>query len=781
MIGNYFKIAWRSLLRDKMSSSINIGGLAVGLAISILIMLMILDELSYNKFHQNLDQIHLIMKHDNNSGEISTFKSTSGALAPALQGNIPEITKAGRVTFTGPQLLEAADKRFYETGMYADPSLLEIMKFKTIAGNAAGALQSGAVVITRKTAKKLFADSNVLGKSVLLNGSTPLQIGAVLDDIPSQSTVTFDVVLPFSLFEKDNKEALDNWGNNFLQTWVELKPQTNIAALNKKLQKLFQEKTESTNVILFAYPLERLHLHSQFKNGQAEGGKFQLIILLSAIGFFILLIACINFMNLATARSERRAKEVGVRKVMGAARKSLIIQFLSEAMVMTLPSLLLALFIVNIALPAFNVFTRKNIVFDFGSWKIWLSVIVIGLFTGLIAGSYPALYLSRFIPVQVLKGRIAQSGKGSWLRKFLVTSQFTIAIFLVISSIVVFRQLRHIEDRPIGYEKENLLVVPLRGDMSSKFSITKNELNKIPGVVSVSAGADNIVFMGGQTDGISWPGKTADQNYLITVTNVHYDWAKTNGLQMIEGREFSSAFGADSLACIVNETAVRKMQLKSPVVGTKLGTHTIIGVVKDFVFNSPEENPGPLVVYLNEQAVNNIFIRIRNEESWKQTIAGIESVITTIHPHYPFEFRFVREDYQKRFSGIQAAADMISFTGGLAILISCLGLFALASYVAERRSKEISIRKVLGASAASVWVILSKDFLKPVVIAFLIAVPLSGFAMNMLLDKMDYRIQLSWWMFAFAFVLVLIIAIFTVGFQALKAAVANPVNSLRSE
>jgi ABC-type antimicrobial peptide transport system permease subunit len=781
MISNYFKIAWRSLLKDKMSSSINIGGLAVGLAIGILIMLMVIDELSYNRFHQHLDQIHLLMKHDNNSGEISTFKSTPAALAPALQGTIPEINKAARSTYQGAFLLEAGDKKFYEPGIYADPAFLEILKFKSLEGNTVNALQSGAAVITRKTALKLFENEKVIGKSILLNGTTPLQIGAVLDDIPTQSTVKFDVVLPFALFEMDNKEAVNNWGNNFLQTWIELKPQTNISTVNAKLKKIFSEKTETTNSILFAYPLERLHLHSQFKNGQPEGGKFQLIILLSAIGFFVLLIACINFMNLATARSEKRAKEVGVRKVMGAERKSLIFQFLGEAMVMTLPSLLLALIIVNIALPGFNVFTGKNIEFDFSSWKIWLSVIAIGLFTGLIAGSYPALYLSRFMPVQVLKGRIAPSKGGSMLRRFLVTSQFTIAVFLVITSIVIFRQLRYVKDRPIGFEKENLLVVPVHGDMATKFDITKNELNKIPGVVAVSAGADNIVFMGTQTDGIVWPGKTADQNYLITFTSVHYDWAKTNGLQIIEGREFNSAFRADSLSCLVNEAAVRKMQLKSPVVGTKLGDQTIIGVVRDFVYNSPEEHPAPLVVYLDKNAVNNIFIRVKNDQGWRNTITGIESAITTIHPHYPFEFRFVSDDYQNRFTGIQSAADIISFTGSLAILISCLGLFALASYVAERRSKEISIRKVLGASATGVWLILSKDFLKPVLIGFLIATPLAAFVMNVILDKMDYRIQLSWWMFALAGLMVLIIAIFTVGLQAFKAAIANPVNSLRSE
>jgi putative ABC transport system permease protein len=778
---NYFKIALRLLRRDRLSSSINIGGLAIGLALGILILLMIIDELSYDRFHENLNQIYLLMKTDDNSGEINTFKSTPAPLAPSLQGAIPEISKTGRSTYPGPQLLEAGDKRFYETGFYADPSLLEILKFKSLEGNPVTALQSGAIVISERTAKKFFAGGSVIGKTILYNGTTPLQIGAVIKDIPFQSTLLFDVVLPFSLFASNNKDAVSNWGNNFLQTWIELKPNTNNAAVNIKLKKIFSEKTSSTNSTLFAYPFERLHLHGQFKNGQPAGGKFQLIVLLSAIGFFVLLIACINFMNLATARSEKRAKEVGVRKVMGAERKSIILQFLSEAIVMTIPSLLIALTIVNMVLPGFNVFTGKNIVFDFTSWRIWLSILSIGLFTGMMAGSYPALYLSRFMPVEVLKGRIAQSRGGSRLRRFLVTAQFSIAIFLVFASIVIFKQLNHIQDRPIGYEKENLLVLPVRGDMASKFDIAKNELSKIPGVTSVSGGADNIVFMGGQTDGIEWPGKTADQNYLITVTNVHYDWAKTAGLQIIEGREFSAAFGADSLSCLVNETAVRKMQLKSPVVGTKLGNQTIIGVIKDFVYNSPEENPNPLVVYLNQNAVNNIFIRVKNEEGWKQTIAGIESVITTLNPHYPFEFRFISDDYQKRFAGIQSAADMISFTGTLAILISCLGLFALASYVAERRSREISIRKVLGASAAGVWIILSKDFLKPVIIGFLIATPLAAFVMNLILDKLDYRIQLSWWMFAIAGGMVLIIAFFTVGLQALKAAVANPVNSLRSE
>ncbi|MEP6673702.1 MAG: ABC transporter permease [Ferruginibacter sp.] len=782
MFKNYFKIAWRNLLKNKTTSFINIGGLSVGLAVAIIIMLWVTDEYSTDKFHKQLPYIYSVMQNEKQEGEIATFQSQPGPLAAALRTAIPEIKYASRVSYPSEQLIKSGEKSLYETGIYAEPEYFNIMSFPALEGNAVTALQDpGSVVITETTAKKIFGNEDAMGKLITHNNIHNLKVGAVLKDIPVNSNLKFDMVLPFSIYEKENSDWINRWDNNSILTWVELNTTANAAAVNKKMTALFRNKSGSTTGEIFAYPLSELAMHGKFKNGKPDGGRIEMLTMLGVLGTFVLLIACINFMNLSTARSERRAREVGVRKSLGASKKNLVFQFLSEAFLMTLFALAAGIILAKILLPGFNNWTGKNVSFNMLNPGTWLLLGIIGFITGLLSGSYPAFFLSRFQPVKVLKGSIAVGRGSSLFRKGLVTFQFVISIFLIIVTIVVSRQVRYAEQRPIGYEQHNLIEIPARGDMIDKFDLVKTGLLQLPGVQSVSAGSDDLISFNGSTNGIEWPGKLKDQDFPIAVTRVQYEWTKTTGLKILQGRDFSPEYGSDTLSCLINEAAVKKMGLKEPVVGTMLDKNKIIGVLADFMYNDPYTAARPLLAFLDKKNTSHFFVRLQDGEKWQNKMGEIEAVVKRSNPNYPFEFHLTEEAYDRKFIGLRSGAEFSSVVGILAIIISCLGLFALSAFVAERRTKEIGIRKVLGASAKSIWVSLSKDFLKPVVLAFILASPLAAFAMQKMLLVMEYHIQLSWWMFAIAGLAAVIIAIITVSFQGVKAAIANPVKSLRTE
>jgi putative ABC transport system permease protein len=780
MLKNYFKIALRNIMKNKLSSFINIGGLSVGLATGIIILLFITSEFSYDKFNVNLNDIYLLMKNQNMNGNIITGKTTPGPLAASVRNEIPEIKYSAR-TAQNNELIRNGDKSIYTNTMYTDADYFNMMSLPAIEGNPAEALQQpNTIVITENTAKKIFGNQDAIGKIVVLNNADPLKVGAVIHDVPKNSSNQFDIAVSFMFFESKN-DWLKKWDDDRIQTWVQLKPNVKFAVLNNKLKNLFLAKQDEKNIELFAYPFANLRLYSQFKNGKPSGGIIDIIMLLSIIGGFVLLIACINFMNLATAQSESRAREVGVRKVLGASRKRIIFQFISEALVLSFLALLLGILLANIALPGFMRVSGKNFTPDYSNPHIWILLLSLGLITGLVSGSYPAFYLSHFKPVEVLKKLMNSKKGGSLVRRSLVTFQFVISIFLMIATIVIYKQIDYVEKRPVGYNAENLVDISASGDIVNKFSVVKNELLQIKGVTNVSAGTDNLVRFGGAFNGLEWPGKTGDQDFYITVTNVKYDWVKTTGLQLTEGRDFSPDFGTDTSSCLINETAAKRMNLKMPVAGTKLGNTTVIGVVRNFVFNNPSASPGPLIVFLGKGSMNHYFVRITNNEKWQDCMSEIEKTFKKINPGFPFEFHFTKEQYQKSFEEIHAVGQMANMFGGMAILISCLGLFGLSAFVAERRGKEMSIRKVLGATATSLWFALSKDFLKPVVIAFAVAAPAAAWVMQKILQKMDYHIQLSSWMFVLVAVAAIFIAVITVSYNGVKTALANPVKRLRTE
>lgn len=787
MVRNYFKLALRNLLNNKLYSALNIIGLAVGLAAGVLILLWVSDETSYNKFYKNLPNLYLVMQNQTQGGVTYTFRSTPGPLSEGLRAEIPEIKTVGHSTFNDKHLLTVANNSFYEEGVFAEPEFCQIFNFPVISGDPVAALKdAGSLVLCEQAAKRLFGNQNAIGQTVRYNNTLDLKVGAVLKDIPKNSSIKFEVLLPYGQFKRENSNWINSWGSNGMPTWLELQPNADVAALNKKLENYIQTKHSDAAAHIFAYPIARWRLYNKFENGKQSGGRIDTVILLGLIGIFILLIACINFMNLATARSERRAREVGIRKAIGASRVSIIGQFLSEAMVLTAVALILGLVLARLALPAFNRFYDKEIALDFSNWQLWTVILILGGITGLVAGSYPAFVLSNFQPARVLKGnQLSRSWrKGGLLRKGLVAFQFVIAIFLMISTIVIFRQLEFVQQRPIGYDSENLIEIVSRGTMINHYQALKNELLQLPGVQSVSGGTHDMVSFDSNTSDLQWPGKTPDQDFLVAMTGVDYDWTKTMGVKIVEGRDFSPEYGADTMSCILNQTAVRRMGLKDPVIGTKIisdTAYTVVGVVEDFVFNDAFGVVEPLFVGLNHTNLNSFFVRIKNDGNWKKLLQEMEAVHKKINPAYPFTFKFTKEEYQKNFDEIRQMGQMSNVFGGLAILISCLGLFGLSAFVAERRTKEIGIRKALGASLTQVWISLSQDFIKPVLLACLLAAPLATWVMNKLLLRFDYRIELAWWMYLAAGLTAIFIAILTVSFQGISAANADPVKSLRNE
>ncbi|MGN7824736.1 ABC transporter permease [Chitinophaga sp. 22536] len=779
MLKNYYAATVRGMVKNRLFTFVNISGLSIGLALGIIFLLFVKGELQYDRFHPNLSSIYGIMLNDPRENVIYTGYTTTPALASAIREGLPDADHVTRVTHGGDQLLNIGDKSTYENGYYADADFFRIFRFPVIAGDPVAALSDpGSIVITSGTARKFFGSDDAVGKIFRHNQARNLKVGAVIQDIPDNSTLRFDVMLPYQLIEQQNPGISDRWDYNAMQTFVTLKPHVDPNIFNDKLKKLIG--TRYGNSTPFAYPFADFHLYNRFRDGKPAGGKIQVIQFVIIVGIFVLLLACINFMNLATARSAQRAREVGVRKTLGATRRQIVWQFLSESMAMALLALVTGVLLAKLSLHAMNTLLHTHLTMDLADWKLWLFMIGLAMITGLIAGSYPAFFLSAFRPVKVLKGLMPGNRNGSLFRKGLVTFQFMISIFLIITTIVIFRQQRYVQELPIGYEAENLIDIPTRGNMAGKYDAIREAFLQIPGVQSVSAGNDDLVRFNGATNDLVWPGKTADQNFMVNISQVQYDWIKTAGLSLLEGRDFNRDFG-DTMGCILNETAVKKMGLKPPVVGTLIGQNMVIGVVRNFSFNDPFDVTQPLAVFLNTGTLNHIFVRLVNDGQWQQQVQQLEAAFKKTAPGYPFEFHFTQDAQERKFEGIRSTWQMISVVGTLAIIISCLGLLGLSTFMAEKRTREIGIRKVFGASVARLWFMLSADLMKPILLAFLLAAPLAAWAMQVLLQHMDRHITLSWWMFMLAGLLAVVIALLTISFQGIRAAMTNPVNSLRSE
>lgn len=779
MLKNYFKTAWKNLLANKVSSIINISGLAIGLATAVIILLVIVEELSYDKFHTNLQSIYLLMKNQKKADGISTGDATAGPIAASIRSDMPETKYVARISYFDNSVIKINNKALYVSGIYAEPDFFRMMTYHALEGNPASAIENkNQVIITEAAAQKLFGSRNAIGKQIVTD-QNPFVVGAVVHNIPFNSTIRFEIAFPFSYFEQHNN-WLNKWDDNRIQTWMQLNPASNVALLNQKLTTLLQTRSNDKSVSLFAYPLTKLHLYGGFNNGKPNGGEINVLILLAVLGIFIVFIACINFMNITTARSERRGREVGVRKVLGASRKRIIIQFLCEAVLITFVALLGGIVIAKLSLPYFNQVSGKNIKFNFYDGKVWLLLTATGVFTALVAGSYPSFFLSSFKPIKVLKGSFINR-KGGGLRRALVTVQFVISIFFIVATIVIYKQINFVHNRPLGYSQDNLIDINVIGDLSTKYNLFKNELSKIRGVESVSAGNDNLVNFGGSITGMDYPGKIPGEEISVIVGNVAYDWTNTMKIPILEGRDFNPSFGTDSNACIINEAAIKKMNLKEPVLGNIIGGKILIGVFKDFVYNNPSGIIAPMVISLQKNDFHHFFVRIANNNDWHATLSKIETISKKLNPDYPFDFSFVKDNFQRRFEEWNSWSSITTLFTCMAIFIATLGLFGLASFVAERRSKEVSIRKVFGADSKTIWLLLSGDFLKPVLFAIAIVIPLSILMSYKLLSGITYHTPLEWWMFALAVAASMLIAIITISFQSIRSSITNPIKSLRTE
>lgn len=784
MIRNYFKTALRNFRRNKSSFLINVVGLSIGMACSILILLWVVDELNYDRFHANSDRIFRVMEHQDYSDEIFTTTSTPGILAPALKEEVPEIEYATTYTWNMNYLFTKDDKSLKENGIYARPDFFHILTIGLEAGNRNELLTNPySVVISQDLAQKYFGSENPVGQSVTINQDEVHTVTGVFRKLPDHSSLQFDYVLPFEDWLKNNEWATE-WGNNGPRTIVSLHKQADAAAVSDKIKNFIKERNEGSVVEMFLYPFADLYLYGRFVDGKVTGGRIDYVRLFSVVAVFVLIIACINFMNLSTARATRRAKEVGIRKSIGAGRGSLVGQFIGESLIITFTSLLAAGLLVELFLPVFNELAGKEIAVNYTDPIYLLIFAGIALITGLVSGSYPAFYLSSFEAVKTLKGTIRSSAGEVFARKGLVVFQFALSVILIVSTIVVYNQIQYTQTKNLGYEKENLIYFPTNeGNLNNRWDAFRQELLAHPGVKQVSRSSHTFLGRNSNTSGVEWPGKDPESLVLFEAIRADYELVETLGFRMAEGRSFSREYGTDSTKVILNEAAIEVMGMEEPV-GQTISfwgdNREIIGVVEDFNYQHLRNNVEPLFMILNPQNTWNGFVRLQSD-GMNRTIRELESIYKQFNPDYPFDYKFMDQQYAALYKSEMRVGDLAKYFSLFAILISCLGLFGLSAFTAEQRTKEIGIRKVLGASVQNLVLLLSKDFTRLVLISIVIALPVSWWLMNQWLSDYAYRIEIRWWMFALSGAAAITIAWATVSWQSIKAALMNPVESLKSE
>jgi putative ABC transport system permease protein len=787
MLKNFFIIAWRNLKRKKSFSIINISGLAIGMAAAVLILLWIQHEVSYDNFHEKKDRIFQAWNRYNNDGKIGCWNNTPRIMASAIQQDYPEVEKTARLNGLPPLKMEFGDKEFYGRGKVVDSSFLQIFTFPVVKGNTTTALDDVySIVLTEKFAKTIFGDADPIGKTLKLDNSDNFKVTAIVKDIPTNSAFEFEFLLPWAAMRL--KEGGDdvNWGNNSIDTYVLLKESSSLASIEPKIKTLRRKYDKSDPKIeTFLYPISRWRLYGSFQNGVENGGKIEIVRLFGIIAAFILLIACINFMNLSTARSEKRAKEVGIRKVVGAQKQSLVGQFLGESVMLSFIAGLFALFIVLVALPSFNTLVGKNLFIDFSNPAFWLGGLAFVVITGILAGSYPAAYLSSFKPSSVLKGSIKAANALVTPRKVLVITQFTFAIILIIATIIVRQQIQKAQDRQSGYIKDNLVYHFTEGSSDKNYNLIKSELLSTRTAVSVTKTSSPVTEGWSNTWSLEWNGKNPKDKTVINRFCADDAVVNTLGLELVAGRDIDlTKFPTDSNAALLNESAVKHMGFKEPIgqIIKDMGQDWhVVGVIKDFIINSPYHSLEPMFIAGAKGWFNVIHIKLNGKNPTEKNIASLKTIFKKYNPAYELNYRFADTEYARKFEDEKRTSTLATLFALLTIVISCLGLFGLSSYMAENRIKEIGVRKVLGASVTSITTLLSKDFLKLVVISFIIASPIAYWAMHTWLLNYPYRITIEWWVFALAGISAVLIALITISFQAIKAGMMNPVKSLRTE
>lgn len=788
MIKNYFKVAWRNLRRNILYSLINIGGLAIGMTVSFMLLIYVYNEFSFDKFNTNTGRLYRVLRNQPSNGELMTNSATPIPLAPAMIKDFPEIDKVARTNWPYDILMNYKNKALKLNTMAADPSILEMFSFDFIRGDKKSAFSDmSSIVLSESGAKAIFGEANPIGQVLKFNNKVPLKVSAVIKDNPANSTFNFKALISWDqLAAQQSWLKTSGWGNYSFMTYAMLKPNASLANVNGKLKgivaKYDPNNKENT---MFLYPFAKFHLYSDFKNGNVVGGEIDHVRLFLFLALGILLIACINFMNLSTARSERRAREVGIRKAIGARRGGLVMQFMGESLLMAFISFLFSLALICVLINKFSTMINVPLTIPYANVYAWFAAIGLILVTGVTAGSYPAFFLSSFRPVKVLKGQIVSVKSTVTPRKTLVVIQFAFATFLILSSIFIYKQIIYIKNRPVGYDQRGLVELPDEGNMDKQFENFRRDAINAGAITDGALTGNSISNNNSSSWGITWPGQLPGEDKLpIDQIAVTYHFINTYGLRLVEGRDFSEAYPADSLGIILNQAAVKLMRLKEPlgqVVKYQGNNCKVVGVVENFVWGSPHEPVKPAIIGFIKGWTGSIGLRLNPARSVSNSMTIIQDIYKKYNPDYPFEYKFVDEKFASKFRTEKMLGTMaISFTC-LAIIISCLGLFGLASFSAEQRRKEIGIRKVLGASISSLWASLSREFVWLVLIAFPFGALFSWYLVDKWMSDFTYRTSLSWWVFLATLVISLIICVVTISWQAIKAALTNPVRSLRSE
>ena len=806
MFKNYLKIAVRSLFHNRTYSLINIGGLALGLAVSMMIGLWIHDEIAFNTNFENRDRIAQVLMNKTNDGETRTRYILPYPLADELRSaHASEFNHVVMSSFPSDNVISSNEKNLNQFGTFMEKDALRLFSLDMIAGNYDALNDPNAIVISASAAATIFGSEEPMGKTMRLNNDAVVTVRGVFADLPTNSNIfetvadateskKLDFIAPWSLYVSMNdwvKKARDKklWDNNSYQVFAEISDNSTIAGVNEKIKDALYahvpDVTKRSKPEIFLHPMKDWHLKSNFKNGIASGGAIQYVRMFGIIGIFVLLLACINFMNLSTARSQKRAKEVGIRKTVGSNKNQLVGQFLFESFLVTFCAFAIACILVALLLPLFNTLAEKQISFPLSKPLFWSISLALVFITSLLAGSYPALYLSSFRPVKVLKGTFNTGKSTTAFRKALVVIQFMVSIILVSGTMIVNRQIQHSKNRPIGYEKNGLIMVEkTTEDFEGKYNVLREALKKSGGVAEIAESSSPMTDVWNGHGGYDWEGK--DPNFITNFVAffISFDYGKAVGWEIAQGRDFSRDFSSDSTAYILNEAALDYMGLPNPVGKTIRwhdGEHKVIGVVKNLLNESPFEPVRPAIYSINHGETNWLTLKLASEKSLTQSLAKVETVFDEIIPGVPFQYQFVDDAFGSKFKVEERMRKLSDIFSILAILISCLGLFGLSAFMAERRTKEIGIRKVLGASIASLFKMLSKDFMLLILVSGLVAIPVAYYFMQSWLESYSYHINFPWWVFGVAICSIMLIALFTISYQSVRAAIVNPVKSLRTE
>jgi len=794
MFKNYFKTAWRNLIKTKGYSAINIGGLAVGMAVAMLIGLWVYDELSFNKYHQNYDRIAQVMQRASFNGKLETQTANPALMGPAIKEKFgSDFKHVLQASWEGGHLVAYNNKPFNKTSIYIEPGGPDMLALHMLAGTRQALNDPYSIILSASTAKAIFGDADPMGKLLKLDRNYSVKVTGVYEDLPNNTSFNeIKMMMPWELWLTQNpwvKKMDDPWGSNFSQTFVQIADNADMQKVSAKIKNIKLDHINAAEKrykwAVFLHPMRKWHLYNDFKNGVNVGGNIKYVWLFGIVGIFVLILACINFMNLSTARSEKRAREVGIRKAIGSMRWQITKQFFIESYAVVMAAFVLSVLLLTLLLPLFNKVAGKEIEVPWSNPGFWLLNLGFIFITGLLAGSYPALYLSSFNPLKVLKGTF-KAGKGAVVpRRVLVVLQFTVSVMLIIGTIVVYQQIQYAKNRPIGYSKNGLINFSLQSEVKQHFEAIRNDLKNAGAIEEMTASNSPMTGVWNTNGGFDWEGKDPGLAVDFPNNGVTYDYGKTVHWTITEGRDFSREYATDSAAFIINESAAKFLGLKDPV-GKILKWNdkpfTIIAIIKDIMQESPFYPVRPTLYHIDEyDNLFNTIVRLNPNKDVSSSLRIIEQEIKKYTPDVPFDYQFVDESFGDKFKAEQRIGRLASYFSVLAIFISCLGLFGMASFVAEQRTKEIGIRKVLGASVPNLWRLLSTEFVALVLLSCVIAAPIAYYYLKGWLTNYDYRIAISWNVFVFATLIALLITLITVSFQAIKAALANPVKSLRTE